>query len=347
MGSLVFRASLATWAVVVLSVSCFAQSRVNSSGTGGIHTIQGKIYGINGSRSTEPIKVTLQSSYTELSLFTDQSGSYMFTNLAPGSYSVIVDAGQDFEVFHDSIIIDSDAQGGSGTRMIQPLPRTFNIPVYLQPKNGVPSGPKPSVLNAKYSDMPADALKHFENGQKAAKQGDQKRALAEFQQVIATYPKFEPAYVETGKIYIGANDLSKALPLFEKAVALESGDIEAQLNYGVTLYNMGRGDAAEKPLSAAAKADSKDFWGHYYLGLIFVGRRDLDKAMTEMEAAEKTSGDRKLPMLHRALGGIYLAKKLNEKAAGELELYLKLAPDAADAKKIRDTIQELRKGPNT
>ena len=349
MGSLVFRSALVMWAVVVvLSFSCLAQSRINSSGTGGIHSIQGKIYGIDGSRTMEPIKVTLESSYTELSLYTDQSGSYSFTNLAPGSYTVTVDAGKDYEVFHDSVLIDSDSQSASsGNRMIQPVARTFNVPVYLQPKRGVAADPKAAVLNAKYSDMPSDVLKHFENGQKAAKHQNQKKALVEFQAVISAYPKFEPAYVEEGKIYLTAKDLANALPLFEKAIALEPGDAEAQLNYGVTLYNIGRGDAAEAPLTIVTKADSKDFWAHYYLGLIFIGRRDLDKAMSEMEAAEKTAGDRKLPTLHRALGGIYLAKKLNDKAAGELELYLKLAPEAADAKKIRDTIQELRKGPNT
>jgi regulator of sirC expression with transglutaminase-like and TPR domain len=45
---------------------------------------------------------------------------------------------------------------------------------------------------------------------------------------------------------------------------------------------------------------------------------------------------------HRYLGGIYWGKREYKKAADELELYFKLAPQAKDAEQIHATIKDLR-----
>jgi len=54
------------------------------------------------------------------------------------------------------------------------------------------------------------------------------------------------------------------------------------------------------------------------------------------------SGKDEVAPAHRYLGGIYWGNKDYRRAADEFELYVKLAPKAADAAKIRDIIKDLR-----
>ncbi len=117
--------------LVVIGTTCFAQTRVNSSGTGGLNTIQGQIFTANGRLIDSPITVRLLSiSYGELSLITDQSGGFAFKNLSAGTYEIRVDAGEDFEIDREYITIDPDLRLPAGIPQA-PNPKTFTVPVYL------------------------------------------------------------------------------------------------------------------------------------------------------------------------------------------------------------------------
>src|SRR5260370_20007737 len=66
-------------------------------GTGGKHSIEGKIF-IRGRRRLERrAKVQLRSMNSgEMFLMSDENGAFMFRRLRGGTYTVIVDAGEEF-----------------------------------------------------------------------------------------------------------------------------------------------------------------------------------------------------------------------------------------------------------
>src|ERR1041384_831407 len=69
----------------------------DSTGTGGNHVISGKIFFPSGRRAEGSIQVKLQSfGAGEISTMADSSGSFTFTSLAPGNYTVVVNAGDDY-----------------------------------------------------------------------------------------------------------------------------------------------------------------------------------------------------------------------------------------------------------
>src|SRR5229473_7058407 len=81
----------------------------DSTGTGGMHVIQGKIFFPSGRRAEGTIQIKLQSNVSgEISTIADSNGSFTFTSLAPGNYTVVVIAGDDYEIGRDSVFIDSD-----------------------------------------------------------------------------------------------------------------------------------------------------------------------------------------------------------------------------------------------
>src|SRR5204863_9202267 len=103
--------------VVLLSLSSVrAQSGggVDQTGTGGRHTIQGRIYFPSGRRSDSRVKVKLENFNSgELSVLSDPNGSFVFRGLEPGSYTVVVDAGEDYEIAREVVYVDTD---GSNAR---------------------------------------------------------------------------------------------------------------------------------------------------------------------------------------------------------------------------------------
>ena len=338
------------WAVALVC-SATAQSRVNSSGTGGINTIKGRIYTGDGKAIDTQIKVRVESQAgTALSLITDQTGGFVFQNMSPGSYTVVVDAGPNFEIYSESVQIDPDIQAAPvrGAPPVPQLAKVFTVPVYLRSKTLAKpvDQQQTGVVNARLADAPPDAVKHYEKGLALDKSGKPDQALTEFKQAITAYPALEPAYVEAGKIYLKKSNLDDAINSFGMALKYDPRDFDAKLNYGVALYNAKRIDDAQKELDEAAALNVSAVWPHYYLGMIFIQKKDLDDAQMQMEKAKSLKGDKNIPLLHRYLGGIYAAKRLNAQAAAELEKYIQLSPDAKDADRIKQTIAELKNNKN-
>jgi regulator of sirC expression with transglutaminase-like and TPR domain len=60
-----------------------------------------------------------------------------------------------------------------------------------------------------------------------------------------------------------------------------------------------------------------------------------------LKSAIEFGGD-EIALAHKYLGGIYWATLNYKRAADELETYLRLVPDAADATRVRSTVKELR-----
>ncbi len=80
---------------------------------------------------------------------------------------------------------------------------------------------------------------------------------------------------------------------------------------------------------------------HMYLGIALISQRKNDEAELELHRAVSLGGDG-VSRAHYYLGGIYWGKREYKRAADELETYLKLAPSAPDAERLRTTIKGLR-----
>ena len=122
--------------LVMSCIACshiaFGQGSSNNTGNGGIHTIRGRIYLPNGRTLERTIKIELQSSTQPTqSVYTDNNGAFAFTGLNPGSYTVVVDAGESFDIAREYFLIDKEIQ--SSVRFA-PIPKILTSPIYLRPK---------------------------------------------------------------------------------------------------------------------------------------------------------------------------------------------------------------------
>jgi Tfp pilus assembly protein PilF len=327
--------------LLLLPVAVLAQGGRASTGTNGIHTIQGYIFFPSGRRAEGQIVVKLQS-YTsgEITVIPDSSGAFSFTQLAPGNYTVVVNAGDDYEIARENVYFDSDINMSRiGGARVPSSPQRSTVMIHLQLKPGVHT--KPGVVNAALAEVPEKARKLYEQGVDEARAGDAQKAADSLKDAVALYPNFPLALNELGVQYLKLGQTKKALDTLKEAVRLSPDAYGPRLNLGIALLEAKQYEEAETELREALKRNASLPTAHMYLGLCFLRTNKFDEAETELLAAIQGSGNQ-LGLAQYYLGGIYWKKHEYPKAVAALEDYLRLTPNARDADRVRATIKDLR-----
>jgi Flp pilus assembly protein TadD len=312
----------------------------DSTGTGGRNTIQGRIYFPSGRQSDLRAKVKLENTNSGgLSVLADMDGAFKFTNLGSGSYTIVIEAGEDYETGRESVYIEGNSSLGRGMR-IPVAPRTIMVPIYLQLKRGKATA-RPGVVNAALAGVPKRAADLYLNALAATQAGDIKKAIAQLLEAILVYPEFPLALNELGVQYLKIGQAGKAAEVLQRAVKITPEAISPRLNYGFALLEKRNFAEAEAELRHVLKINDGVATAHLYLGITLVYLRNYSEAEKELQRAV-AFGSPDLGIAHYYLGGIYWANKEYKRAADELESYLKLSPKAPDADRTRATIKELR-----
>jgi protein O-GlcNAc transferase len=189
--------------------------------------------------------------------------------------------------------------------------------------------------------VPKPALERYDKALNLARAGDSKAAIEELKGAISLYAEFALAYNEIGAQYLKLGQLEQALEALRSAVKLAPEAFNPRLNYGIALLNKKEFSQAETELRRALKKNDSSPTAHMYLGMSLISLRKLDEAEKELQRAVTLGGDQ-IGLAHYYLGGIYWGRREYRRAADELETYLKLAPQAPDAERVRNTIKELR-----
>lgn len=310
--------------------------RGDIGGTGGGNIIKGRVRFPSGGTVDSRIKIQLESTTSSTrSTVTNTDGEFVFSNLPPGPYTLIVDAGPQYDVLRESVYIEqSDQRGGAVGR------QTVNVPIQLRLKGtgGGGAESKPPIP----SDVPKDAANFYYKGIELAEKGESKKAVEQLTKAVAAHPQFALALSALGAQYLKLGELDKAIEALRAALKLNPDDVAARLDYGVALLNKKDFAAAEKELRLVVKKNDNSATAHMYLGLALVYLKQSDEAETELARAISLPGGDNLAQAHKYLGAIYWQKGRNKEAADELERYVALAPKAPDAEKIRGTIKDLR-----
>jgi len=298
------------------------------SGSGGNHVITGRIYFPDKQPDDIRIKVRLDStSEPGLSTSTNADGVFRFSGLNTGYYTIVIDAGPNFEIFREQV----DIQRGNTYS-----PRTVQVPIHLRLKG---SGP-PRVIGT-VPAVPKAAADLYDKALAASQKKEHKKAVELLNGAIAIEPKFVLALNELGVQHLKLGQPDKAAEVLETAVKLAPEEFQPRLNYGIALLNQRKFPLSEEQLRLALKQNVAAPTAHMYLGMALMSQQKLDDAEKELVIAAGSSSA-EVASAHRYLGGIYWGKRDYKRAADELEIYLKLAPNASDAERTRAAIKDLR-----
>jgi tetratricopeptide (TPR) repeat protein len=323
---LILTAALGLTAALIVNAQAPGSSRGLASGEGQ-NMIQGRVHFPSGqTASGRTIKVSLESvsAFGSMSTVADQDGVFRFTSLSAGDYTVVVDAGAEYEKARESVNIYREASAGG---------RTIQVTIQMYPKA--------DASNPVFANVPQNALSLYQKGSAAARKGDAKAAVESLSAAVAAHPTFAIALSELGSQYLILKQWDKAGDAFEALLKLKPDDVAGRLNLGIVDFNKKKLEDAETHLRKALELKSAGPAAHYYLGLILISTKRYDEAQQEFESTISNGGEN-LPLAHKYLGGLYMSVHKNQQAADELEKYLKLDPKAADADRIKGTIKELR-----
>lgn len=337
-----YRFLLIILGMLLLPVGVNAQgSGKSSQGTGGSHVIQGYVFFPSGRRAEGTIIVRLQSTqYGELQVVPDSSGTFTFSNLGPGNYTVIVNAGEEYELYREGVYIDTDLNLSRTGARLPTTTRRYTVMAHLQPK--IKSGhAKASVVNAALAEVPEKARKLYERGVEQARAEDVSKAADSLKEAVALYPNFPLALNELGVQYLKLRQVNKAIEVLKQACKLSPDAFTPKLNLGIALLESKQFSQAEEQLREALKRNSNAPTAHMYLGIALVRLNKYEEAEKELVVATASSGNQ-LGLASYYLGGIYWKKNDYPRAVEQLETYLRLTPNAADADRVRATIKDLR-----
>jgi len=329
--------------LVSMAVMANAQAGggVDSVGTGGQHSISGRLVFPSGQRADARLKVKLESSGNgELFVLADGNGTFMFRGLRSGSYTVVVEGGDFFETARESLYIEPTITDRRTNVAVGPISRPYTVQIYLRSKQeGAPV--KAGVLNAALATVPKPAVDAYERGVQAAGRGETDRAIDDLRRATELHPNFGLALNELGVQYLRKGQLDKAAEALQKVLHLSPEAPEPNLNYGIVLLQQKKFAEAEKQLRGAVRRNEHTYTAHLYFGITLIYVKSYTEAETELRKAISIGGP-KASQAHYYLGGLYWQTGKHQEAADELETFLKLEPKAANADKLKTTIKELR-----
>ena len=339
----------AVFFVLLFSPDIRAQGAIDYTGTGGRHTIEGRIYFPSGHKADAGIKITLETAGSgTLTVISDFNGTFSFRNLSAGSYTVVIPGTAEYESLREPVYIDdpgSSSMRGSGT--VSAPPRFIVVPIYLLPKKT--NSVKPAVIDANLAAVPKSALDLYYKALESLRASNHEKAIVELEAAVALYPEFPRALNELGVQYLIVGQVGKAVTTLQSAVHFAPEDFIPRLNYGIALLQKKDFNAAEQQFRIALQKNDSAATAHMYLGIALLHKEAkgpgnqprYDEAEKELQRAVQLGGDQ-IVSAHYYLAGIYWRNGRHRLAADELETYLKLAPNAPDAERTRATIKDLR-----
>ncbi len=315
---------------------------VDITGTGGRHSIVGRIYFPSGMRADVRLKVRLESArYSELSVLADTNGSFGFKSLLPGSYTVVIEGDDLYETYRETVYIDGEASRPRSGLQMPTVARAYQVQVHLQPKRMVLPDGRVGVINAALAGIPENARKAYERSLQYSASGDSKQAIENLKQAIAFFPSFPIALNELGVQYMKVGQVDGAVEALRSAVKLDPEAFMPRLNYGIALLQKKNFPEAKTNLEQALQKNQNSASAHLYLGITLIHeQRYLDAEQSFQRSIREGKGS--LGLAHYYLGGLYWRRGEHKLAADELEKYLLVSPGAQDAEKVKSTIKELR-----
>ena len=315
---------------------------VDLTGTGGKHSIIGRIYFPSGVRADTRLLVRLESTrYNSLTVLADTNGSFGFRSLLPGSYTVVIDGDDIYETVRETVYIDGEATRPRSGLAMPTTSRNYQVQVHLQPKRIVLPDGRVGVVNAALAAVPEQARKAYERSLESISNGDHKQAIEHLKQAVALFPSFPIALNELGVQYLKVGEVDSAVEALRSAVKLDPGAFTPRLNYGIALLQKKNFADAKTHLEQALQKNQNSASAHLYLGITLIHeQRYLDAEQSFHRSIREGKGS--LGLAHYYLGGLYWRRGEHKLAADELEKYLLVSPGAQDAEKVKSTIKELR-----
>lgn len=263
---------------------------------------------------------------------TNGSGLFVFRKLSDGTFHVRIQA--------------SDKGYVSQTKRVElarPLgfgAASEEVDFVLVPHRN-PSEPGRSEV-VFVQDVPEQARKLYQRAAQLLQQPDKHQdALTTLQQAIQIYPEYFDALDLLGTELVKQREYDAAIAPLSHAVEVNPKSHSSWFALGVAQYNVKQQPAAVESLRRAVSLKQNSVNASLWLGIALRQTGPLEDAERYLKQADQLAGS-KLADAHWQLALLYNQLKRFTDAADQLEIFLKVTPDARDAENIKKLIQRFR-----
>lgn len=295
--------------------------------------IAGSIMTSRGQTPDHALRITLQLGGTVIATaFSDGAGKFYFSRLPAGVYHVLVDD-EMYRPIDESVEVDPAIADPTLARLtLVPKDNT-------QPESPA-RGKNPNMAGtAELKRFPKPALKEFEKGVKADKDGKTDEAIDHYQKAIKLAPDLYMARNNLGSDYLGKSNFAAAREQFEQVIKINPTDAAAYFNTGVLSLLAQKYEDAASWFDQGLSRQPNNALGHYLRGVLYTQMGESSQAEKELRAALRL--DPKAPKARLALVNLFVEQGRQAEAADELTHFLKDSPNGPDSLKAQELFDKL------
>ena len=309
----------------------------------GANVLQGKVVAPSGNAPTAPVRVKLTLSGRHIhETFSDLSGRFSFPGLSRGMYELTAEGdGLTFET--TSVYAEVSAFGSA--------PQSFTQDIHLRP---IPQKPLPQigVVNAFTQTVPEPARQAYAAGVKFVEEGKTDAAIANMRRAIELFPEYFDAHLQLGNIFLKQDKLNEAIAELDLARQVNPNDERAYQSFGLLLMKQNNFPMAVAIFSEASRLNPSNAMNVVMRATALIhqaaGTNEGEDRMFILARAEaaiaqgSNMSENKLKPDTMTMALFYELKGDPERAAAELEGYLKKNPQLKNAPALQNEIKRLR-----
>ena len=198
------------------------------------------------------------------------------------------------------------------------------------------------TVSATSLNAPRDARKAYDKGHHAIENNKLPEAQPALERAVQLYPQYAAAWQDLGWVYAQQDQLDKARNAFTQAQAADGMFVPAYV--GLVAVRESRWAEAADFSARATQLDGVDFpAAFYYNSLANYRLGNLEQAEKSARKAETLGAQHSFPLVSLLLGVMLANRQEYVDAAEQLRSYLKAAPTAPNAEKVRQQLAELEK----
>jgi Tfp pilus assembly protein PilF len=204
------------------------------------------------------------------------------------------------------------------------------------------AGTTGSSISVTSLQVPDDARKEFEKGEKDVHTNHLDSATQHLEKAVAKYDKYAAAWNELGSLYSTTHATDKATHAFQKSIDADPHYIPPYLGLaGLEMQNQ-EVEPAVETAGKALELDSSIGFANYIQAVGYLKLNRLDAADKSAQMAEKVP-HQNIPDLHALHASILIDKQDYPGAAAQMRAYLKEFPQGRFADQMKTELEEIGK----
>ena len=291
-------------------------------------TVRGRVRVMGGGPIPEDVTAVLEEAEgVEVTRqLVGHSGTFEFSNLKGTIYRVIVTA-KGFQTARWDVNMEYVAS------------RYPDIYLVAQGQKKTEAA-APSTASVTDLTTSKKAQNEYAKGHRALQDGNAKDARAHLEKAVAEAPCYARAQTALGVALTMQHEFSPAEAAFKKSIECDAGFLEAYVQLAILLNLEEKYADNELNLQQGLGHFPNDWQLHYQLGVASDGLKDYAKAEEEYLKVQSINPTPP-PEFHVKLADVYLKRKEFEKAYGEMQTYLRLAPNGEFAEETKSLMKRM------